>query len=50
MNNQKNFEKEKLTDFWGEFTAQQQIEIKMATSEIENGDFTDYDSFMENHR
>lgn len=44
------FEQEKNADFWDELTVEQQSEIKTATSEIQNGKVTDYDSFMANYR
>jgi len=44
------FEEEKPADFWDELTVDQQVEIKQATSEIEDGNVQDYDSFMSNNR
>ncbi|MBC8757238.1 hypothetical protein H2O64_21390 [Kordia sp. YSTF-M3] len=44
------FEKENATDLWDELTAEQKAEIKQATSEIESGNVTDYNSFMANHK
>ncbi len=44
------FKKEKSTDFWDELNTDQQDEIKKASTQIENGIVSDYDSFMVNHR
>jgi hypothetical protein len=44
------FKKEKTSDFWNELTSEQQVEIKQAIEEINEGKVTDYDSFMVNHR
>jgi len=44
------FQKEKTTDFWDELSSEQQLEIKQGSSEIEQGKFSDYDSFMSKHR
>ncbi|MGH1387937.1 hypothetical protein [Kordia sp.] len=44
------FEKQKSTDLWDELSAEQKTEIKEAAAEIENGNVTDYNSFMVKHR
>ncbi len=44
------FKKEKTSDFWNELTSEQQVEIKQAIEEINEGKVTDYDSFMVNRR
>ena len=44
------FKKEKTNDFWDELSTEQRIEIEMASLEIENGEITDYDIFMQKHR
>ncbi|HET8885939.1 MAG TPA: hypothetical protein VFM70_06250 [Salinimicrobium sp.] len=44
------FKKEKSVDFWDELTPDQQKEIQDASSEIEQGKATDYDTFMSKHR
>ena len=40
----------KTTDFWDDLSVEQRKEIEKATLEIENGEVTDYDSFMQKHR
>lgn len=44
------FKKEKTADFWDDLTADQQREIQKASSEIEQGKTTDYETFMSKHR
>jgi len=40
----------KTTDFWDDLSIEQRKEIEKASLEIENGEVTDYDSFMQKHR
>ncbi|HEX9826472.1 MAG TPA: hypothetical protein VGA80_07720 [Flavobacteriaceae bacterium] len=42
--------KEKTSDFWDDLSLQQREEIEKASIEIENGEVTDYESFMQKHR
>ena len=44
------FKKEETLDFWTELSLEQRTEIEKASIEIENGEVTDYDSFMQKHR
>jgi len=44
------FKKSKTTDFWDDLSIEQRKEIEKASREIENGEVTDYESFMQNHR
>lgn len=44
------FKKEKSTDFWDELTPDQQKEIQDATSELDQGKRTDYETFISKHR
>ncbi|WP_271407461.1 hypothetical protein [Tenacibaculum soleae] len=44
------FKKEKTVDFWTELSLEQRTEIEKASIEIENGEITDYESFMQKHR
>ncbi|MBE0424553.1 MAG: hypothetical protein IBX66_11540 [Lutibacter sp.] len=44
------FKKEKTSDFWDELSLHQRKEIENASLEIENGEVTDYESFMQKHR
>ena len=44
------FKREKTVDFWTELSLEQKIEIEKASIEIENGEVTDYESFMQKHR
>ena len=44
------FSKNETVDFWDELTAEQKDEIENASIEIQNGDVTDYDSFIQKHR
>jgi len=44
------FKKEKTVDFWTELSLEQKNEIEKASIEIENGEITDYESFMKKHR
>lgn len=44
------FKKEKTADFWDDLTADQKREIQKASSEIEQGKTTDYETFMSKHR
>ena len=41
---------EKTSDFWDDLSLQQREEIEKASIEIENGEVTDYESFMQKHR
>jgi TRAP-type C4-dicarboxylate transport system substrate-binding protein len=38
------------TDFWDELSPQQKAEIEKASLEIENGEITDFETFMQKHR
>ena len=44
------FKKANPSDFWDDLSIEQRKEIEKATLEIENGEVTDYDSFMKKHR
>ncbi|TXD80932.1 hypothetical protein ESY86_19700 [Subsaximicrobium wynnwilliamsii] len=44
------FKKDKTADFWDDLNLEQKEEIDNALLEIKNGQVTDYDSFMQNHR
>lgn len=44
------FKREKSSDFWDDLSTQQRKEIEKASREIENGEVTDYDAFMQKHR
>lgn len=44
------FKKEKTADFWDGLSLQQRKEIEKASVEIENGEVTDYESFIQKHR
>lgn len=44
------FKNENSTDFWDDLTADQQKEIQEASSEIEQGKTTDYETFMSKYR
>ncbi|SHF05770.1 hypothetical protein SAMN05444278_1372 [Psychroflexus salarius] len=44
------FKKEKTNDFWDDFSIEQRNEIEKASREIENGEITDYETFMQKHR
>ena len=44
------FKREKTVDFWTELSFEQKTEIEKASIEIENGEVTDYESFMQKHR
>lgn len=44
------FKREKTSDFWNDLSVQQRKEIEKASAEIENGEVTDYESFMQKHR
>jgi hypothetical protein len=44
------FKREKTVDFWAELSLEQRNEIEKASIEIENGEITEYDSFMQKHR
>jgi hypothetical protein len=44
------FKKNKTVDFWDELSPEQKNEIERASIEIENGELTDYDSFMQKNR
>lgn len=42
--------KAKTADFWDDLSVEQRKEIEIASREIENGEITDYESFMKKHR
>ena len=44
------FSKNETVDFWDELSAEQKNEIENASIEIQNGEVTDYDSFIQKHR
>ncbi|MDG3583258.1 hypothetical protein [Galbibacter pacificus] len=44
------FKKANITDFWDDLSIEQRKEIEKASREIENGEVTDYNSFMQKHR
>jgi hypothetical protein len=44
------FKKQKSVDFWDDLSVNQQKEIENAIKEIENGEVTDYNSFIKKHR
>jgi len=44
------FNQNKTLDFWDELSPEQKDEIEKASIEIENGEFTDYDSFIQKHK
>lgn len=44
------FKKEKTSDFWDDLSIEQRKEIEKASLEIENGEVTDYDTFLQKHR
>ena len=44
------FKKENTVDFWNELSLEQKTEIEKASLEIENGEVTDFESFMQKHR
>lgn len=44
------FKKAKTTDFWDDLSMEQRQEIEKASHEIENGEVTDYESFIQKHR
>jgi predicted AAA+ superfamily ATPase len=44
------FKKNKIADFWDDLSPDQKTEIDKAIKEIENGEVTDYESFMRNYR
>jgi hypothetical protein len=44
------FKEHKEFDFWDELSPEQKEEIKKGSIEIEKGEITDYDSFMQKHR
>jgi hypothetical protein len=41
---------DKSTDFWDELSPEQKSEIEKASLEIENGEVTDFETFMQKHR
>jgi hypothetical protein len=43
------FKKQKSVDFWDDLSVNQQKEIENAIKEIENGEVTDYNSFIKKH-
>ncbi len=44
------FQKNKVEDFWNQLSLEQQNEIDKVLLEIKNGEVSDYDIFMQNHR
>ncbi len=42
--------REKNSDFWEDLSDQQREEIEKASTQIENGEVVDYESFMQKHR
>ena len=44
------FKNEKSSDFWDDLSLKQREEIEKASLEIENGEVTDYESFIQKHR
>lgn len=44
------FKKAQTADFWDDLSTEQRKEIETASREIENGDITDYESFIQKHR
>lgn len=44
------FKKEKTSDFWDDLSIEQRKEIEKGSLEIKNGEVTDYDTFMQEHR
>ena len=44
------FLKNENVDFWDELSTKQKEEIENASIEIQNGEVTDYDSFIQRHR
>ena len=44
------FKKAKTADFWDDLSVEQRNEIEKASREIENGEITDYESFIQKHR
>ena len=44
------FKKEKTTGFWDDLSIEQRKKIEKASREIENGEVTDYESFMQKNR
>ena len=44
------FKKAKTADFWDDLSIEKRKEIEKASHEIENGEITDYESFMQKHR
>ena len=44
------FLKNENVDFWDELSSKQKEEIENASIEIQNGEVTDYDSFIQRHR
>lgn len=44
------FKEEKVHDFWSKLSLEQKEEIEKASVEIKNGEVSDYESFIQNHR
>ena len=44
------FKSDKAIDFWDKLSPEQKNEIEKASIEIENGEVTDYEVFMQKHR
>lgn len=44
------FIKEHPSDFWDDLSVEQRKEIEIASAEIDKGEITDYESFMQKHR
>ena len=44
------FKKEAPADSWDNLSSEDRTEIEKASAEIENGQVTDYETFMQKHR
>ena len=44
------FSKNEIVDFWDELSVEQKNEIENASIEIQKGEVTDFDSFIQKHR
>jgi hypothetical protein len=44
------FKKAQTADFWDDLSIEQRKEIETASREIEIGDITDYETFIQKHR
>lgn len=47
---EKLLKKQKPSDFWDDLSPEQKEEIEQASLEIENGEVTDYESFIQKYR